>query len=358
MRRKGAFITFCASHFLIRFACFYLLYGALPRSAGSSVLAATGSLIFILLSVGLVPFAGRFSDALPKIPLGAIGGLMTAAGAFLSDAYPFPAVFFAGVGAALFCVGGAGENLSFARGTFGRLAGFSAAGALGAAAGAGAAAWVILPPWLPALGALGAGAACALFCRASRYPRKVTAFSPAVRSFLPEAGALGLALLIRAGVCAALLLVPVQYLRGGSLALIFLALAAGRLSGGLFADRFGARRTAVVALLLALPLLTLFSSVSVLLYIGIFFAGVPFSPTVCAACAALPETPRFSYGLAGMAGLLGSLGGLLPLSLSRQTEWGLTGIALLIAAGAAVALFTDSCPGFRETSSAQNGKGE
>ena len=357
MRRKNAFIVCSVAYFLVNFSGFFLAFGVFPRQS-SSVVTVTGQMIFLLLSVCLCPFFGRILDQFPRCYAETAGCALTALGTALGQALPFPALFLAATGTALFSAAGMGENLSFARGTYSRVALFSAAGALGGGAGAAVGLFTDWSCGVTALFFIPVTLLCSLSCPAKRYPARIRVFAPAVRSHRSASVSLILSLTVLTASSAVLFSVPMERMRSWQLPVTMLFLAAGRIAGGMLSDRFGARRTAVVGFLMSFPLLTLFGNVLPLSFLGIALLGIPVAPAICCVCNALPSTPRFSYGLTETALLLGAFAGFLPPSGSRAASFAVTVFALAAAVGASLALFTDHCPIYRLSSAPRGTKGE
>ncbi|MEI7497810.1 MAG: hypothetical protein WCK11_00820 [Candidatus Falkowbacteria bacterium] len=81
----------------------------------------------------------------------------------------------------------------------------------------------------------------------------------------------------------------------------------GKAFGGAVADRFGWMKTAVVSLLIALPLLTFGAALPVLALIGVFFFQFTMPITLAGLAKILPGHEAFAFGLTCLALLLGSL---------------------------------------------------
>ncbi|MEA4911106.1 MAG: hypothetical protein VB092_00640, partial [Oscillospiraceae bacterium] len=88
--------------------------------------------------------------------------------------------------------------------------------------------------------------------------------------------------------------------------MVALCACEGKAAGGCLADRFGARRTAVLSRLCCAPLLCL-SLGPVAFYAGVFLFNIPMAITLCALAAALPRAPGLAFGLSTLALLCGVL---------------------------------------------------
>jgi FSR family fosmidomycin resistance protein-like MFS transporter len=251
-------------------------------------------------------------------------------------------VVLAGLGNAVFHVGGGVVSLRAAPGWAGPVGVFVAPGAAGVALGiaagkAGAAGW----PLVTALAALAAvlwllpmptfsdkGAPSGPGAGAARAPAPVV---------LATAGA-GVVILLLA-------VVGVRSLVGLTLDLpwksdtallvvLTAAVVTGKAAGGLLADRLGWRPVAVVALLAALPLLALGTASPAAGVAGVLLLNVTMPITLAAVAAALPRgSEGFAFGLTCLALFLGAAPSLLRLPLVATP---LLLAALLLPAAAAM----------------------
>jgi FSR family fosmidomycin resistance protein-like MFS transporter len=84
------------------------------------------------------------------------------------------------------------------------------------------------------------------------------------------------------------------------------AIAIGKALGAIFADRFGWRRVAVGALILAAPLLAFGATIPILGIVGAFLFQIPMAVTLVAISNLLPGRPGFAFGLNCLALVLGA----------------------------------------------------
>lgn len=86
-----------------------------------------------------------------------------------------------------------------------------------------------------------------------------------------------------------------------------LAVVLGKAGGGILADRFGWTRIAVGALAVSVPLLTFGSHIPQLGIVGMFLFNMTMPVTLVAVSNVLPGRPAFAFGLTCLALLIGSL---------------------------------------------------
>jgi FSR family fosmidomycin resistance protein-like MFS transporter len=105
------------------------------------------------------------------------------------------------------------------------------------------------------------------------------------------------------------------------LAALTAAVVAGKMAGGLLADRFGWRRVAVTALVGSLPLLALGTSSPAAGIAGVLLFNMTMPVTLAAVAAVLPRgSEGFAFGLTCLALFCGSVPALLGLPLTA-TPW-------------------------------------
>jgi len=77
--------------------------------------------------------------------------------------------------------------------------------------------------------------------------------------------------------------------------------AAGKFTGGILADRFGARNVAVVSLVVSAPLLTVWSGSIVAGCVGLLCFNIMTAVTLVTIASRLPGRPGFAFGLTTLA---------------------------------------------------------
>ena len=327
---KRTLAACCAAHFLVDFACAFLVFRFLGEDGGLAAL---------LLAYNFCAFA-------VQMPLGLLAGwrdrdgVLAAAGALLvALAYgltplPWLAAVMAGFGNAVFHVGAGLETLSVSGDRAGPLGLFVSPGAVGLFCGTLLGRGRAFPVW----GVAGLLILAGLFLLLAKQPRTGggEAALPPFRSVaLPLLGLLAVVVL-RSWVGMGLTF-PWKG-EGHWAAVLVLALAAGKAAGGYLADHFGFRRTVVLSLALSVALLPLAPGHPLLGAAAIFLFNMTMPLTLWASARLLPSARGFAFGLLTFGLYLGFLpaafGG--ALSAPMAAVWALVSLALLLGLGKAV----------------------
>lgn len=288
------------SHAVVDFCCFTLLYTWMVREGPAA--AAPGFLLYNVLAFGLQPLLGFLQDRMPRLPLSGIGCLLTAAG-LLMGGLPWAGMPVCALGNACFHVGGGRETLRLSAGRQWPAGVFVSSGAPGVALGI-LAGKLGFPLWGAALLA----AACIPALRLCRVQSPLPAAAFRTAAARPVALVAGLCFLSVALRSFGGSLLSMPWKTGPWLSLLPAVCAClGKAAGGFAADRWGGRRTGVLSLLAAAPLLA-FGNVSPLFCgAGLFLFNMTMAITLCALASAMPEHPGFAFGLSTLALLLGNL---------------------------------------------------
>ncbi len=340
MPRKEALITEIITHFAVDLSCFFLLAGNFTEIARTTLLAGAGYLIFLILSYGLRPFLGTVLDEIPRLHSQAVGCLLVALACLLPSGAAWIALFPAAVGSALFHTGAAGESVAFARGFFSRNAMVISSGVLGAAAGTVLARQTDLSGGILGLILFLSSLGCFFFTEARKYPRKIRSFRNSVTRIFPDWAVLLFTVIPLLIISLVVSLLPSDWAKGAMILIPAAVCTLGRVAGGLAADRFGPRKTAVVCFGAALLLLTVFPHVPWLYCIGLGALSAPACICFGTATAALPEKPHLAAGTCSLAILLGTMPGFFrtaPTASIRLLCAGLLTVALAIS----LILYTD-----------------
>lgn len=268
--------------------------------AGCGADAALLLLLYNALAFGAQPVAGLAVDALRAWRPAAALALAAMAGALLLG--PNPAgVLLAGLASGVFHVS-AGALVGRAGPGAGGLGAFAAPGVLGLVVGgaAGAAGWsaTVL---VVALVAVAAAVPLLDSAEPSGEP-------PAHDGWEPHDAVM--VLLLAAVALRSTLWTSLQLVAAGDLpmlALLACAAAAGKVGGGLAADRFGLRRWSLGALAAAAPLLAFGASHPVTLALGVALLQSTTAAFLRASLSLFPSRPGFASGL--VLGLAVALGG-------------------------------------------------
>ncbi len=357
MPRKEALITETAAHFAVDFACFFLLAGSFSKVAGTTLLIGSGYLIFLILAYGLRPFLGIVLDEMPKIHSQAVGCLLVGLACLLPPSWAWGSLFLAGVGSALFHVGALGESLAFARGFFSRNGAIISTGVFGGAVGTVLAQNSAFPRWAPVLLLTGLSLACFFFAEARKYPRRIRSFRHSVSRSIPNWGILILTLIPLAVISLTGTLLRPSWADGPLILVPAAVCMVGRVAGGIGADRFGPRKTALVCLGTALLFMTVFTHIPWLYCVGLGALCAPSSLCFGAATAALPEKPHLAVGTCSVAILLGALPGFFPITPTNSVRFLCAG-GLILALAVSLGLYTDHCRLFDLRARMSRRKGE
>lgn len=296
-----ALLIYSAAHFLVDFLCAWLIY---ERTAGSAFFYI-GLLAYNFCAFALQMPLGILTDRIRRCGLAAASGCLLLLFCLLLHV-PLPGlVLAAGLGNALFHIGGGTAVLRQAGGSCTEPGIFVSTGAAGL--------------WLGAL--LGKSAhLSAVFLAVIT---ALTAILLAVIAFRPVPPAVSAGAAEEPGrtpgiafpfLCLLLVVCLRSYL-GLILSfdwkalpvpgfLLILAVAAGKAAGGLLADRFGSWRTVLVSLA-ASAVLFLFSGHPVPGILAVLLFNMTMPVTLTALVRLLPEQPGFSFGLLTFALFLG-----------------------------------------------------
>ena len=298
MRRTLA--ACCAAHFLVDFACAFLVFRFLGES---------GDLSALLLAYNFCAFAiqmplGLLADRWDRDGVLAAAGVLAVALAYGLMPFPSLAVMLAGLGNAAFHVGAGLETLSVSREKAGPLGLFVSPGAVGLSCGTALGKDGIFPVWLAAILLLLAAVVLLL----TKTPRPGAQTSPG----LPPFQAVGLPLLALLGVVILRSWVGMGLTfpwkgEGHWAVVLLLALAAGKAAGGYLADIFGFRETAAVSLTLSAALLFLAPGHTLPCVAAIFLFNMTMPLTLWASARMLPSARGFAFGLLTFGLFLGFL---------------------------------------------------
>ena len=303
--------VYSAGHLIIDFSCYVILFGYFSPAASGAQLAS-GFLMYNTIAFPLQMIFGRCFDRRPSRVPALIGCVLVIAGLLLHG-QPSAAVAVCAAGNALFHVGGGTDSLRYSSGRFARPGIFVAFGALGVSLGtrAGLGRISVWPVILTVL-------VCGLWILACcgeedeelpSWGREKGAGAEA--SGVREKGSeaviyLCLVSVIIRSFAGYLISVPWPS-EGGWFFLASVCAFLGKASGGIAADRFGARLTGVVTLLLCIPLLCLGGESSVLCGLGLILFNMTMAVTAGTIYEKLPGRPGFAFGLTTLGLWLGYL---------------------------------------------------
>lgn len=296
--RKSLLALYSLSHFWVDLSCAFLVFRTMAGAPAFSLCLLLYNFCAFALQMPLGLLAGQWN----RNGLTAGGGCLLAALAFLIP-QPVPAAVTAGVGNALFHLGGGMDVLNSSGRRASSLGVFISPGALGLSIGAAWGRGASPALWLAPAGLLALGMAVVWMDRQRPAPRNAPLDVSAPNGY---------------GVLLPLFLVVVlrsymgmnqsfPWSREGSWALLLtLALALGKTAGGFAMDALGPRRSSLWSLVAA-GVLYLFSALPLPGALAVFFFNMTMPVTLWAAAQAMPGAKGFSFGLLTFALFLGFL---------------------------------------------------
>lgn len=296
-------LTHTLAHAVIDFSCLYVLFARFTPHVQPSQQIALGFLLYNILAFGLQPLFGFVCDYFRGFPAASAGCLITLIGVCLPQDGAWVALVLCALGNAWFHVGAGSDTLLFSYGRMWYSGLFVSSGALGVAVGtlAGRSGLSAAVPI-----ALLAAVLLAEWWMPTQFGISLTRFwSYSGRTGLPAAFLLLLGAVAIRGFAGAIVPMPWNT-TGGHLLLAAGAAALGKFLGGILADLFGARRTAVLALLFSAPLLCFCHDQPVLCAIGLVLFNIPMPVTLCVVADLLPFNPGLAFGLTTLALLVGT----------------------------------------------------
>lgn len=307
-----------ASHALIDAACAFSIFFLLKQDGIVKENFFILVVIYNILAFGLEVPLGMIADKFKiSVKFAALGCITVAIAIFFTDFTALATVFLAGIGNALFHVGGGivALNLKPKKATVPGI--FVAPGALGLLMGTIIGKEMSFTFW-PFVVLLIAAAILIMLIKKpeinynqdiknkTNYAELVVILillSVAIRSLV------GLALIY-------------PWKQDINLLIIFtLFVFLGKALGGIIGDRFGWMRVSVISLLISAPLLTLGSSSVLCRMIGIFLFNMTMPITLTAISNLLPGRAGLSFGLTTLALLVGALITFTPLKNFFSLQW-------------------------------------
>jgi len=292
------------AHAFIDATCAAIAFALLALKAVSQEYFITLVVIYNVIAFGSQPLFGLLTDKY-KIPkLAAItGAVITAIAAFIAFQNPLSAAIIAGLGNALFHVGGGTICLNLTRKKAAAPGIFVAPGAIGILIGTligksgNFIAWPII--------AITAGLSILIY--KTRQPEIDYRRD---RRINPNYFELTILLVLLAVVARSLIGSAIALPWKSNLALLIILTAGvslGKALGGILGDKFGWTRTAVSSLAISAPLLAFGANNPCLAIIGMFLFNFTMPITLTAIANIIPGRPGFSFGLTTLALIIGVL---------------------------------------------------
>ncbi|MCP4592420.1 MAG: MFS transporter [bacterium] len=329
-RSLGILVSYGIAHMIVDASCAALVV-MISRTDGSNATRVWGLIVsYSVLAFGLQPFVGSAVDRWRRPRFAAATGcLLIVCAVGMLYSVPELAIGLAGVGNALFHVGGGGVSLNCTPDRATAPGVFVAPGALGLAGGALSATNGLLPIWWFALLLIGVAAAL------SRLP--IPEMDYRRRELNAKASYVELLLLLlcfSVAVRSLIGMVVVAPWRPNPTVLLMLAGAAalGKGIGGILADRFGWLPVAMVSVLTSVPLVCFGAAAPHSLVLGMLLFQVVMSVTLVAIARLFPGQPSFAFGLPCLALVIGAMPVLVGYERAFANPWTMSLFLLLSAA--------------------------
>lgn len=267
----------------------------------------TGYLIYNFIAFALQVPIGYLADQ-SKISntYFAIFGTIAVA---LGVAFPYFAwvkLIMCALGNAFFHIGGGIDSLINANGRYARSGIFISFGAIGVTIGTLTGKHNLLPAWFLITILIICAALQLMYCKADNRS-KVARFNlkPAIINRADIVIYICMiSIIIRALVGS---YTPITWRTSYILTLLpTLCVFVGKFSGGLLADKFGAKNVTVISLVIAAPLLAFYNSNIILCCIGLLLFNITTSITLCIIVSKLPNNPGLGFGLTTLALFIGT----------------------------------------------------
>jgi MFS transporter, FSR family, fosmidomycin resistance protein len=301
--------VYSVAHALVDAACAATLFAIVALGRGDSQTLFQLIIIYDIIAFSTQPVFGLLVDKF-KVPAQAtaVGMLLVAASTLLTSV-PLLAAVTAGIGNAIFHVGGGVTILNLAPGKASLPGIYVAPGALGLTLGIMLGKSGNFIAW-PFLAALSAAAVLVWLLPRPEFP-----------ALRPLTGNLRW---FEAVILLLLLSVTIRSLVGQSLIMpwksdptllivLTIAVVLGKSLGGILGDRFGWTAVAVTGLALSAPLLAFFASVPVVAIAGIFLFNLSMPIMLVGLTGMLPGKTGFAFGLTTLALIVGAFPTFTPL---------------------------------------------
>lgn len=291
------------THALVDASCAAVVFAMPNASELDPVMFTVLVVLYNVLAFALQPILGFLSDRLKSPSKAAAAGCILTALAAVMIKHPVLAVSLAGVGNALFHIGGGAVCLNLKPGSAGPAGFYVAPGALGLFIGTMIGKGGYFNPWIFVIML----ALASTFITTTQYHREESSTEGYVKHERFEIILILLlgSIAIRALVGLALELpwkTNVYLLTGFTLSVVL-----GKAVGGVLADRFGWIRTAVIGLIASAPLLSFGAGNPYLAIAGIFMFNLTMPVTLIAVSNMFPGYTGFAFGLTALGLISGSM---------------------------------------------------
>lgn len=297
-------------HFITEVICFYVI----TNITGESIYSWIIPLVYDTLAFVPQSLIGRLSDKFKKIPIGIIGILMLSASSALF-AFELPNVKYPAL--IIMCLGNACTHVSSAeitlRASCGKLshsALFVAGGSFGVITGK-LLAKALFPEWILSIAML---TAIPFAILAEDYRKEADKSDNPCEKFnytnekMPAAAIIVIAVLVVAVRGYMGYGIPTSWNKTTlQTVALFCIMGIGKALGGVVADAFGVRKTAIFTTLAALPFLLFGDKHMFVSLIGVMFFSMTMSITLAMLTSVLQKTPGLAFGLTTIGLYIGSV---------------------------------------------------
>ncbi|NLO41376.1 MAG: MFS transporter [Ruminiclostridium sp.] len=303
MNKKWGLILYSLGHLLVDGACCLVVLSSTSGSDENTLNLALAIILYNTIAFGLQPFFGLLADKIGHTNFIACCGciLVGSSAAFMHA--PFAAAVAAGLGNAMFHIGGGVYSLNIDRQRAAYAGVFVAPGTIGLFLGGLASQTLLFKPWFVIVPmALTAIAVLPI----PHLPCNIPTAAPKQNKNLTLLPLLLLLLVIvLRSVVGSVGVYPWKSTNAIGL-LMVMTIALGKAAGGVLSDWAGRRNTTVIALLLSAPLLAFCESGIVLSLAGLFLFNLTMAVTVTEIADHLQGYSGFAFGLTTLALIIGT----------------------------------------------------
>lgn len=321
-------LVYGITHAVVDGICAAVVFSIIKNQMVSPSVFIGVMIIYNALAFGLQAIFGLITDYFQTPRAAALMGcFLTGFSAITFPSYPFLAVVMAGMGNALFHVGGGIISLNLTPNKASAPGIFVAPGALGLLVGTILGKNGQFVVWPAVIGLI----ILSLLMLAITIPDI---------NFQKETVEEGQARYLESIILLVLLSISIRSLVGsvlvfpwktnvGLLLVLTGAVVLGKGLGGIVGDKFGWVKTAVIALVVSIPLLVFGSNIPFFAIIGMFLFNITMPITLVAVANVLPGRPGFAFGLTTLALLIGVAPTLFTVKQLLTNSWIVLGIMII-----------------------------
>lgn len=295
-------ILYAFIHFSVEATCFYMLSNVMNGFGYVWILA----LVYDALAFVPQTIFGSFSDKHPNYNLGAIGAVAVIAALFIPD--KTLAVIIIATGNALVHISGAQATLRGSDGKSTPAAVFVGAGSIGVMTGKLIAKYSAI--YVIAIVTVLMLISFIIMLMLPRYsiPFCTCAYGFKVNNKLSVRRVVLLMFITVVARSYLSYAIPLSWMKSmWQTVLLFVAMGAGKMLGGIVSDIIGVRKTAIISLCIALPLMITGDKLMTVSLIGVTFFSMTMPLTLSTLVAAMPHKPGTAFGITTLGLFTGTL---------------------------------------------------